>query len=233
MGVAHEAFSWELFDIALAITRSTPYALVFVRIEALGLGEDLSMGVLNLSWRWCYSGHICGIRCSLIVRVTWIMGVAHEAFSWELFDIALAITRSTPYALVFVRIEALGLGEDLSMGVLNRTPYALVFVRIEALGLGENLSMGVLNLSWRWCYSGHICGIRCSLIVRVTWIMGVAHEAFSWELFDIPLAITRSTPYALVFVRIEALGLGEDLSMGVLNLVNFIPQAEEIHRRWL
>lgn len=39
-----------------------------------------------------------------------------------------------------------------------------------------------------------------------------------------PLSITYSVPYALVSARIEALGLGQGLSMGVLNLAIVIPQ---------
>ncbi|KAL9663628.1 hypothetical protein QQ045_019019 [Rhodiola kirilowii] len=39
-----------------------------------------------------------------------------------------------------------------------------------------------------------------------------------------PLAITYSVPYALVSSRIESLGLGQGLSMGVLNLAIVIPQ---------
>ncbi|GMH17999.1 hypothetical protein Nepgr_019840 [Nepenthes gracilis] len=79
-----------------------------------------------------------------------------------------------------------------------------------------------------------------------------AQEAFLWELFGtfrtasfgyglppngaviaalmvftilgIPLAITYSIPYALISARIESLGLGQGLSMGVLNLAIVIPQ---------
>ncbi|CAN1185236.1 Sucrose transport protein SUC4 [Linum perenne] len=40
----------------------------------------------------------------------------------------------------------------------------------------------------------------------------------------IPLAITYSVPYALVSARIEPLGLGQGLSMGVLNLAIVVPQ---------
>ncbi|NP_001310700.1 sucrose transport protein SUC4 [Ricinus communis] len=39
-----------------------------------------------------------------------------------------------------------------------------------------------------------------------------------------PLAITYSVPYALISSRIEPLGLGQGLSMGVLNLAIVIPQ---------
>ncbi|XP_047955643.1 sucrose transport protein SUC4 [Salvia hispanica] len=39
-----------------------------------------------------------------------------------------------------------------------------------------------------------------------------------------PLAMTYSVPYALVSTRIEALGLGQGLSMGVLNMAIVIPQ---------
>ncbi|CAI0393565.1 unnamed protein product [Linum tenue] len=45
-----------------------------------------------------------------------------------------------------------------------------------------------------------------------------------FALLGIPLAITYSVPYALVSSRIEPLGLGQGLSMGVLNLAIVVPQ---------
>ncbi|XP_042494452.1 sucrose transport protein SUC4-like [Macadamia integrifolia] len=39
-----------------------------------------------------------------------------------------------------------------------------------------------------------------------------------------PLAVTYSVPYAMIATRIESLGLGQGLSMGVLNLAIVIPQ---------
>ncbi|TYJ28873.1 hypothetical protein E1A91_A06G030900v1 [Gossypium mustelinum] len=45
-----------------------------------------------------------------------------------------------------------------------------------------------------------------------------------FSFLGIPLAITYSVPYALISSRIESLGLGQGLSMGVLNLAIVIPQ---------
>ncbi|XP_068313928.1 sucrose transport protein SUC4-like isoform X2 [Pyrus communis] len=45
-----------------------------------------------------------------------------------------------------------------------------------------------------------------------------------FAILGVPLAITYSVPYALVSSRIESLGLGQGLSMGVLNLAIVIPQ---------
>ncbi|XP_047325753.1 sucrose transport protein SUC4 [Impatiens glandulifera] len=45
-----------------------------------------------------------------------------------------------------------------------------------------------------------------------------------FAILGIPLAITYSVPYALVSARIESLGLGQGLSMGVLNLAIVVPQ---------
>ncbi|XVE55673.1 hypothetical protein DITRI_Ditri03aG0177300 [Diplodiscus trichospermus] len=45
-----------------------------------------------------------------------------------------------------------------------------------------------------------------------------------FSILGIPLAITYSVPYALISARIESLGLGQGLSMGVLNLAIVIPQ---------
>ncbi|XP_030537891.1 sucrose transport protein SUC4 [Rhodamnia argentea] len=45
-----------------------------------------------------------------------------------------------------------------------------------------------------------------------------------FAILGVPLAVTYSVPYALVSTRIESLGLGQGLSMGVLNLAIVIPQ---------
>ncbi|KAL4333728.1 hypothetical protein GQ457_07G024490 [Hibiscus cannabinus] len=45
-----------------------------------------------------------------------------------------------------------------------------------------------------------------------------------FSVLGFPLAITYSVPYALISTRIESLGLGQGLSMGVLNLAIVIPQ---------
>ncbi|XP_021284968.1 sucrose transport protein SUC4 [Herrania umbratica] len=45
-----------------------------------------------------------------------------------------------------------------------------------------------------------------------------------FSILGVPLAITYSVPYALISTRIESLGLGQGLSMGVLNLAIVIPQ---------
>ncbi|KAI3736525.1 hypothetical protein L2E82_26350 [Cichorium intybus] len=45
-----------------------------------------------------------------------------------------------------------------------------------------------------------------------------------FAILGMPLAVTYSVPYALVASRIESLGLGQGLSMGVLNVAIVIPQ---------
>ncbi|XVF39710.1 hypothetical protein PTKIN_Ptkin01aG0054900 [Pterospermum kingtungense] len=45
-----------------------------------------------------------------------------------------------------------------------------------------------------------------------------------FSILGVPLSITYSVPYALISSRIESLGLGQGLSMGVLNLAIVIPQ---------
>lgn len=45
-----------------------------------------------------------------------------------------------------------------------------------------------------------------------------------FAILGMPLAVTYSVPYALVSSRIESLGLGQGLSMGVLNVAIVIPQ---------
>uniref|UniRef100_A0A2P2LY39 Sucrose transporter 5 n=1 Tax=Rhizophora mucronata TaxID=61149 RepID=A0A2P2LY39_RHIMU len=46
----------------------------------------------------------------------------------------------------------------------------------------------------------------------------------AFTILGAPLSITYSVPYALISSRIEPLGLGQGLSMGVLNLAIVIPQ---------
>ncbi|KAL5844594.1 hypothetical protein ACOSQ4_010552 [Xanthoceras sorbifolium] len=45
-----------------------------------------------------------------------------------------------------------------------------------------------------------------------------------FTVLGVPLAVTYSVPYALISNRIESLGLGQGLSLGVLNLAVVIPQ---------
>ncbi|KAL5102492.1 hypothetical protein RYX36_006819 [Vicia faba] len=45
-----------------------------------------------------------------------------------------------------------------------------------------------------------------------------------FTILGFPLAITYSVPYALISTHIEPLGLGQGLSMGVLNLAIVVPQ---------
>ncbi|KAJ8772261.1 hypothetical protein K2173_027438 [Erythroxylum novogranatense] len=52
----------------------------------------------------------------------------------------------------------------------------------------------------------------------------VAAALIIFAILGFPLAITYSVPYALISSRIESLGLGQGLSMGVLNLAIVIPQ---------
>lgn len=52
----------------------------------------------------------------------------------------------------------------------------------------------------------------------------VIASLLTFTVLGFPLSITYSVPYALVSARIEALGLGQGLSMGVLNLAIVIPQ---------
>ncbi|KAL8490318.1 hypothetical protein ACS0TY_026002 [Phlomoides rotata] len=52
----------------------------------------------------------------------------------------------------------------------------------------------------------------------------VIASVLAFTFLGVPLAITYSVPYAMVSARIESLGLGQGLSMGVLNLAIVIPQ---------
>lgn len=52
----------------------------------------------------------------------------------------------------------------------------------------------------------------------------VVAALFAFTILGVPLSITYSLPYALISARTEALGLGQGLSMGILNLAIVIPQ---------
>ncbi|GMP80618.1 hypothetical protein CsSME_00035645 [Camellia sinensis var. sinensis] len=52
----------------------------------------------------------------------------------------------------------------------------------------------------------------------------VAAVLVVFAILGIPLAITYSVPYALISSHVESLGLGQGLSMGVLNVAIVIPQ---------
>ncbi|PON68295.1 Sucrose/H+ symporter [Parasponia andersonii] len=149
----------------------------------------------------------------------------------------------------FLLFDTDWMGREIYGGEPNSENYS-TGVRMGALGLMLNsVVLGITSLLMeklcrKWG-SGFIWGISnivmalCFLVMLVvTYVAkkigyldhdlppnGIVIAALSiFAVLGFPLAITYSVPYALVSARIEALGLGQGLSMGVLNLAIVIPQ---------
>ncbi|KAK4434977.1 Sucrose transport protein SUC4 [Sesamum alatum] len=129
-------------------------------------------------------------------------------------------------------------GKNYSMGVrmgslglmLNSVVLGITSVLMEQLcrKWGAGFTWGVSNILMSLCFVTMliITAIRNSMNIGdhppPDGVVITALVVFSF--LGIPLAITYSVPYALVSSRIQALGLGQGLSMGVLNLAIVIPQ---------
>ncbi|EPS65755.1 sucrose transporter, partial [Genlisea aurea] len=124
-----------------------------------------------------------------------------------------------------VRMGALGL-------MLNSVVLGITSLFMENLCRiwGTGFAWGISNILMTLCFGGMliITYINNSMIggekqkVPSDGIVVAALTIFA--VLGVPLAITYSVPYALVATRIEALGLGQGLSMGVLNLAIVVPQ---------
>ncbi|XP_019265965.1 PREDICTED: sucrose transport protein SUC4-like [Nicotiana attenuata] len=122
-----------------------------------------------------------------------------------------------------VRMGALGL-------MLNSVLLGITSVFMEKLcrKWGAGFTWGVSNIVMCLCF----IAMLIISVVRNNMDIGldlppdgiVIAALVVFAILGIPLAITYSVPYALVSSRIEALGLGQGLSMGVLNLAIVIPQ---------
>ncbi|TKY56376.1 Sucrose transport protein SUC4 [Spatholobus suberectus] len=123
-----------------------------------------------------------------------------------------------------VRIGALGL-------LLNSVVLALTSLFMERLcrKRGAGFVWGISNILMA------ICFLAMLVVTYVANNMGyvgkdlppigiVIAALIIFTILGFPLAITYSVPYALVSTHIESLGLGQGLSMGVLNLAIVIPQ---------
>ncbi|CAI9116070.1 OLC1v1017123C3 [Oldenlandia corymbosa var. corymbosa] len=122
-----------------------------------------------------------------------------------------------------VRMGALGL-------MLNSVVLGITSVLMEKLcrKWGAGFTWGVSNIIMALCFVGMlvITAVRSHLDIghRLPPDGIVIASLIVFAVLGAPLAITYSVPYALVSSRIEALGLGQGLSMGVLNLAIVVPQ---------
>ncbi|KAK9271282.1 hypothetical protein L1049_026872 [Liquidambar formosana] len=123
----------------------------------------------------------------------------------------------------------------VSMGafglMLNSVVLGITSVLIEKLcrKWGAGFVWGISNILMALCflsmliitfvakkmdYAGHDQPPNGILIAALT----------VFAILGAPLAVTYSVPYALISTRVETLGLGQGLSMGILNLAIVIPQ---------
>ncbi|KAG6627772.1 hypothetical protein CIPAW_15G152500 [Carya illinoinensis] len=123
-----------------------------------------------------------------------------------------------------VRMGALGL-------MLNSVVLGITSVLMEKLcrKWGAGFIWGISNILMALCF--------IAMLVLTFVAKSVHTEAHAlppdgivitalliFAILGLPLAITYSVPYALISTRIESLGLGQGLSMGVLNLAIVVPQ---------
>lgn len=123
-----------------------------------------------------------------------------------------------------VRMGALGL-------MLNSVVLGIVSLLMEKLcrKWGAGIVWGISNILMSLCF---VAMLVIAFVVSRTDSYGqglpsngaVIAGLVVFTVLGIPLAITYSVPYALISSRIESLGLGQGLSMGVLNLAIVIPQ---------
>ncbi|KAE9457346.1 hypothetical protein C3L33_10791, partial [Rhododendron williamsianum] len=130
-------------------------------------------------------------------------------------------------------------GENYNMGVrmgalglmLNSVFLGITSLLMEVLcrKLGAGVVWGISNILMSLCFvamliiayiASHVDKVGDGLPPNGV----VAAALVVFTILGIPLAITYSVPYALISSRIESLGLGQGLSMGVLNLAIVIPQ---------
>ncbi|KAJ3672859.1 hypothetical protein LUZ60_006233 [Juncus effusus] len=131
--------------------------------------------------------------------------------------------------------EGMNYHNGVSMGsfglMLNSVVLGLTSVVLERLcrKLGSGLVWGISNIIMCFCFSAMLVitylannadygpnGLPPDGIVIASLVI--------FTILGFPLAITYSIPYAMVSTRIEPLGLGQGLSMGILNLAIVIPQ---------
>uniref|UniRef100_A0A803MRC3 Uncharacterized protein n=1 Tax=Chenopodium quinoa TaxID=63459 RepID=A0A803MRC3_CHEQI len=99
--------------------------------------------------------------------------------------------------------------------------------------LGSGILWGVSNIVMSLCFVAMLVIAFVVSKVDSTGSAGPPNGAVIaavtvFTILGMPLAVTYSVPYALISSRIESLGLGQGLSMGVLNLAIVIPQDD----RW-
>ncbi|XP_016166274.1 sucrose transport protein SUC4, partial [Arachis ipaensis] len=150
----------------------------------------------------------------------------------------------------FILFDTDWMGREIYGGDPNGGPNYDAGVRMGALGLMLNsVVLGITSLlmerlcrkrgaGFVWGVSNIIMAICFLAMLVVTYVASnasylgkdapptgiVIAAVILFTILGFPLSITYSVPYALVSTHIESLGLGQGLSMGVLNLAIVIPQ---------
>lgn len=150
----------------------------------------------------------------------------------------------------FLLFDTDWMGREIYGGEPNEGPNYDTGVRMGALGLLLNsVVLGITSLAMErlcrnrgagfvWGMSNILMAVCFVAMLVVTYLAnsigylgkdlpptGIVITALViFTILGFPLAITYSIPYALISTHIQSLGLGQGLSMGVLNLAIVIPQ---------
>ncbi|KAI4321095.1 hypothetical protein MLD38_034516 [Melastoma candidum] len=124
--------------------------------------------------------------------------------------------------------------KGVSMGALGLMLQSVVLgitsLLLEKLcrKLGAGFFWGICNIVMALCFLGMLIVSYVNVGNSSTGNLppnGIVVAAIViFAVLGVPLAITYSVPYALISTRIESLGLGQGLSLGVLNLAIVVPQ---------
>ncbi|KAF5469300.1 hypothetical protein F2P56_013384, partial [Juglans regia] len=162
----------------------------------------------------------------LVTALTWIGWFPFLLFDtdWMGREIYGGEPNQGPNYSTGVRMGALGL-------MLNSVVLGITSVLMEKLcrKWGAGFIWGISNILMALCF---IAMLVLTFVAKSVHTEGhalppdgiVITALLIFAILGLPLAITYSVPYALISTRIESLGLGQGLSMGVLNLAIVIPQ---------
>ncbi|WCJ35641.1 Sucrose transport protein [Euphorbia peplus] len=180
----------------------------------------------------------------------WELFGTFKYFTWPVWTILLVTALNWIGWFPFLLFDTDWMGREIYGGEPNDGKFYNSGVRSGSFALMLNsVSLGITSLlmeklcrkfgaGFLWGISNIVmalCFIAMLITSYVAYHMGyIGHDSpptgiliaavAIFTVLGVPLAITYSVPYALISARIEPLGLGQGLSMGVLNLAIVIPQ---------
>lgn len=180
----------------------------------------------------------------------WELFGTFKYFSGTIWVILFVVALTWLGWFPFILFDTDWMGREIYGGAPNEGESYNLGVRMGAFGLMLNsVALGITSLlmeklcrKWGagfvWGISNILMAVCFALMLIISFVVGtmdsvnhglppngaVIAALVVFTVLGIPLAITYSVPYALISSRIEALGLGQGLSMGVLNLAIVIPQ---------